>query len=219
MELLAARDHKSFFFFLNGNWLATLSSVLQVISSASPYRHDWTKIKSNKWLKVGCCKLWHFTAWEPGLNLTQAMVGVLPAAHGESHTRMTFYGDTKLCGAHCSVSSRGCKSLAKEKHRPGTESFALAVSSMKTEKYPSFSSKPTALALLVCCCSHLREGSQDLRRKSEWLARQVMMAPAQLHVSLSKWHLHTVSSISRDCMHRLLHFKCAPRMRTQRTVI
>lgn len=112
MELLAARDNKSFFW--NGNWLATLSGVLQVISAASPYRHDWTKIKSKKWLKVSCCKVWHFAAWEPGLNLTQTMVGMFPAAPGDSHTRMAFHGATKPCGAHCSASSSAVKGCLRK---------------------------------------------------------------------------------------------------------
>lgn len=167
---------------------------------------------------VSCCgiSLPESHSWI-SLDLTQAMVGVLPAAQGESHTRMAFHGVTKLCGAHCSVSSSDW--LRKNTGQPHRVLCPGSLQHQKKKNIHSSGAPNSQPWHCWCCSTHLREGSQDLHGKSESLARQVMMARAQLHVSVSKWHLHQVSSISRDCMYRLLHLKCAPRMRTQRTVI
>lgn len=44
------------------------------------------------------------------------MVGVLPAVRGKGHTTVALHGVAEVCVAHYSVSSSGCKGMAKEKH-------------------------------------------------------------------------------------------------------
>lgn len=155
--------------------------------------------------------MWSLTAWEPGLNLTQAMVGVLPAAHEDSHTRMAFCGVTKLCGAHCSVSSSGWKRLAKENHRPGTQSPLPWQPPVWKQRNIHPSAAPNPMPWHCWCVvpaiwgKHLRTcmGNQSgLQGRSWWLQHSWVCQPVQVTTSqspLSQQRLHAQVAASQMC--------------------